>query len=102
MAKDEDILINFKKKSAAALFRCVDSAPTILVAVKYNGECSVLHSNDPKICKILPVLSPHCSPYYAWRAFSIEKLARDYEDQLRALDLLLFIPKDPNEFKASR
>ncbi len=81
MTNDEDISMNFKKKSAAALFGCVGSAPTILVAVKYNGECSVLHSNDLKIRKIVPVLTPYCGPYYVWRTFSIEKLARDYKYQ---------------------
>ncbi len=73
----------------------------ILVAVKYNDKCSVLHSNDPKIRKILPLLTPHCSPYHVWRAFSIEKLARDYENQLQSLDLSFFVPKDPKEVKAA-
>ncbi len=102
MATDEDILLNFKKKSTDALLSCLDTAPIILVAVKYNVECSVLHSNDPKTHKILPALTPHYGPYYVLRTFSIEKLARDYENQLRSLDLSLFIPKDPKEVKSAR
>ena len=102
MVNDGDILINFKNKSAAALFGFVDSAPTFLVVVKYNGKCSVLHCNDPQLCEILPVLTPHGGPYHVWRAFSIEKSARDYEAQLRSLDLSLFVPKDPMEVKAAR
>ncbi len=62
----------------------------------------MLHSNDPKIREVLPALTPHGGPYYVWNAFSIEKSARDYEDQLRSLDLSLFIPKDPKEVKAAR
>ncbi len=102
MSSDGYILINFKKKSAATLFGFVDSAPTLLVAVKYNGECSVLHSNNHQLCKILPVLTPHGGPYHVWRAFFIEKSACDYEAQLRSLDLSLFVPKDPMEVKATR
>ncbi len=95
-------MIKFKKKSAATLFDFVDSAPTILVAMKYNGECSMLHSNDPEIQKNVSALTPHGSPYYVCHVFSIEKSARAYEDQLRALDLSPFIPKDHKEVKADR
>ena len=102
MANNGDILINFKKKSAATLFGFVDSAPTFLVAVKYNGKCSVLHSNDPQLREILPVLTPHGGPYHSWRAFSVEKAAHDYESQLKSLDLSPFLPKDPMEVKAAR
>ena len=102
MSNDRDVLINFKKKAAAALFGFVDPAPTLLVAVKYNGECSVLHSNDPQLRKILLVLTPHGGPYHSWRAFSIEEAAHNYEAQLKSLDLSLFLPKDPMEVKAAR
>ncbi len=80
----------------------VDSAPTLLVAVKYNNKYSVLQSNDPQLHKSLSVLTPDGGPYHIWRAFSIEKSARDYEAQLRSLDLSLFVPKDPMEVKAAR
>ncbi len=101
MSNNGDVLINFKKKAAAALFGFVDSAPTLLVAVKYNSKCSVFHSNDPKLRNILSVLTPHGGPYHSWRTFSIEEAAHNYEAQLKSLDLSLFLSKDPMEVKAA-
>ncbi len=98
---DRDVLINFKKKAAAALFVFVDPAPTLLVAVKYNGTCSVLHSNGPQLRNILSVLTPNGGLYCSWRAFSMEEAAHNYEAQLKSLDLSLFLPKDLMDVKAA-
>ena len=102
MEANTNSLIEFKKKAAAVFLGDEDHNPMILVAVKYTGDISVLYSNDPDMVKVIPLMTAERNPYYVWRQFSVQKEARDYESQLRSLEISHLIPMDPMKVKAAR
>ena len=102
MEANTSSLVEFKKRSVATLLGDTDPNPIILVTVKYSGDICVLHSNDPDMAKVLPIMNGERNPYYVWRSFSVLKDAKVYESQLRSVNISHLIPMDPLKAKAAR
>ena len=102
MEANTNNLTKFKKKATAALLGDDDPNPMILVAAKCTGDICVLHSNDPEMLKIVPLMIGKRNPCCVWREFSVQKDARDCESQLKSVKTSGFIPKDPMKVKAAR
>lgn len=104
MSRDANAMLEFKRAvgdrfcgSKAYYGKCES-----LVAVKYDGTLCCFHVDSSDVHKWLGGLLPHENGYYVWTTFPSKREAIDYEEKLKTIDYMKFVPVDPSVKKEAR